>query len=42
MILREELDLLWFIENQRLEKSQNEHFGLNHQIDIKIKKLIYE
>ena len=33
MIFQEELYLLWFIKNQRIEKSWNEHFDLNHQID---------
>ena len=33
MIFREQLDVLWFIENQWSEKSWNEHFGQNHQID---------
>ena len=33
VIFWEELDLLWINENQRSEKSRNEHFGLNHQID---------
>ena len=33
MIFQEELDLLWFIENQRSEKFRNEQFGLNNQID---------
>ena len=33
MIFQEELDLLWIIENQRSQKSRNEHSGLNHQID---------
>ena len=33
VIFLEELDLLWFIENQRSEKSRNEHFRLNHNTD---------
>ena len=33
VIFREELDLLWIIENQRSEKSWNEHLGVNLQID---------
>ena len=33
MIFREELDLLWIIENQRSKKSRNKHFGVNLQID---------
>ena len=33
VIFREELDLLWIIENQRSEKSRNEHFCENLQID---------
>ena len=33
MIFQEELDLLWFIGNERSEKSRNEHFGLNHQMN---------
>ena len=33
VIFLEELDLLWIIENQRLEKSRNEHFSENLQID---------
>ena len=33
VIFREELDLLWIIENQRSEISQNKHFGVNLQID---------
>ena len=33
MIFQEELDLLWIIENQRLQKSWNQHFGANLQID---------
>ena len=33
VIFWEELDLLWIIENQRSEKSINEHFGVNLQID---------
>ena len=33
MFVQQELDLLWFIKNQRSEKSRNEQFGLNHQID---------
>ena len=33
VIFREELDLLSIIENQRSEKSRNEHFGVNLQID---------
>ena len=46
MIFTEELHLLWFIEDQISEKSRNEHFSLNHQInqpnDIQILKFIYE
>ena len=33
VIFWEELDLLWIIENQRSEKSWNEHFDVNIQID---------
>ena len=33
MIFRDELDLLWIMENQRSEKSWNEYFGVNFQID---------
>ena len=40
------MDLLWIIENQRLEKSWNEHFRENLQIDssndIQILQLIYQ
>ena len=46
MIFRQELDLLWFIENQWSEKSRNEHLGVNHEIDypndIQIKKFTFE
>ena len=28
------MDLLWIIQNQRAEKSQNKHFGENLQIDL--------
>ena len=33
VIFREELDLLSIIENQISEKSRNEHFDVNLQID---------
>ena len=33
MIFRQELDLLWFIENQLSEESRNEDLGQNHEID---------
>ena len=33
VIVWEELDLLWIIENQRSKKSWNEHFGVNLEID---------
>ena len=33
MIFLSELDLLWIIENQRSEKSWNEHFSVDLQID---------
>ena len=40
------MDLLWIIKNQRSEKSRNEHFGENLQIDlsndIQILKFIYQ
>ena len=40
------MDLLWIIENQRSEKSQNKHFRENLQIDlsndIQILKFIYQ
>ena len=40
------MDLLWIIENQRSEKSQNKHFEENFQIDlpndIQILKFIYQ
>ena len=40
------MDLIWIIENQRSEKSRNEHFGENLQIDlsndIQILKFIYQ
>ena len=46
VIFREELDLLRIIENQRSEKSQNEHFREDLQIDlsndIPIMQLIYQ
>ena len=41
-----EMDLLWIIENQRSEKSWNEHFKENLQMDwlngIQILQLIYQ
>ena len=46
MIFLEELDLLSIIENQRLQKSRNEHSGVNLPIyepnDIQILQLIYQ
>ena len=40
------MDLLWIIENQRSEKSRNEHFRENLQIDlsndIQILKFVYQ
>ena len=33
VIFTQELDLLWFIENQWSEKSWNEHFSRNTKID---------
>ena len=46
MIFRQELDLLWSIENQWSEKTWNEDLGQNHEIDqpndIQINKFTYE
>ena len=46
VILQQEMDLLWIIENQRSENPQNEHLRGNLHIDwsneIQILKSIYQ
>ena len=46
VIFREEMALLWIIENQRSENPRNEHLTGNLQIDwtndIQILKFIYQ